>query len=180
MTRPSVAGFQEANRGSDDNLFQQFCQSMQAGEPDVRDRHAAPAATRGSVEHPLRDFNEPIRRSARKAAAENSRPFGQRLMDLDELTRPGMPRVQIRKPRGYRGSTISEGDVGDDSVRRDRIRRPAADGVSSHISLFLGATGKRTSHLPRRVSLRSPVRCRRAPLSHVFFSASFKPVANPP
>jgi len=67
---------------------------MQAGESDVRDRHAAPVSTHGSVEHPRRDFNEPIRRSARKAATEDSRPFGQRLMDVDELTGPGMPRIQ--------------------------------------------------------------------------------------
>lgn len=74
------------------------------------DRQAAPVSPHGSVEHPRRDFNEPIRRSARKAATENSRPFGQRLMDVDELTRPGMPRIQKLAnlcPVGVRSSCCS-------------------------------------------------------------------------
>ncbi|ESZ03468.1 hypothetical protein X737_37625 [Mesorhizobium sp. L48C026A00] len=66
---------------------------MQAREIDVRNRQAAPISAHGAVEHPCWDFKKPIRRSTRKAAAENIRTFGQRLMDMHELTAPRMPRI---------------------------------------------------------------------------------------
>ncbi|CVI25205.1 hypothetical protein AGR4A_pAt30020 [Agrobacterium tumefaciens str. B6] len=64
------------------------------GRYHVRDRRAAPTTTHRSVEHPRRDFKKSIRGSTRKAAAENMRPFGQGLMNVNELPRPRMPRIQ--------------------------------------------------------------------------------------
>ncbi|ABC92932.1 UNVERIFIED_ORG: DNA replication protein DnaC [Rhizobium etli] len=86
--------------------------------------------THGSVEHPRRDFNKPIRRSARKAAAKNSRSFGQRLMDVDELTGPGMPRIQKLtnlRPVGVLSSccTIISGPRLDDTCRVLSNNQPA-------------------------------------------------------
>lgn len=75
------------------SVFQQSCQSMQAGEVDARGRHVAPTATRRSVEHPCRDFDEPIGRSAREVTAENRLSSCQRLMDVDESAKLGVPRI---------------------------------------------------------------------------------------
>nr|pir hypothetical protein - Rhizobium leguminosarum plasmid pRL7JI [Rhizobium leguminosarum] len=95
----------------------------------LRDRRAGPLATptttHRSLEHPRRDLKKSTRRRTRKAAAENMRPFGHRLMHVNEPPRPGMPRIQKLANLGLVGVLSSCCTTETDRTRRWAISPPA-------------------------------------------------------
>ncbi len=79
--------------------WQQLIEMCRVVDTVLIDQEAVYAPRQGNdrllpIEHPRRHLQRSVRGSAGKAATENCRPFGQRLMDMDKLTEPGMPRIQ--------------------------------------------------------------------------------------
>jgi len=59
----------------------------------MRKRHGAPMRAGNSIEHPDRDLQPSAIGITRKAAAEDGNPLVEHLMDMDQPTRPGVPRI---------------------------------------------------------------------------------------
>ena len=56
-------------------------------------RHGAPMRTGNSIEHPDRDLQPPASGITGKAAAEDGNSLVEHLMDMDQPSRPGVPRI---------------------------------------------------------------------------------------